>query len=269
MKVIAASEMARVEKEAYDKGASDELFMEAAGRGVAERIEELVREGRLEWRAAMLCGKGNNAGDAYVAGCYLLEKGYPVRAMQLAPLAESSPLCQANAKRFREAGGEIVEVEEEEELDFFDSRVIVDGVFGTGFKGAVEGLYAAAFRRANVSGLPIVAIDIPSGVNGNTGEVHAIAIEATATVYLGLPKTGFFLGQGWNHVGVLHRVDFGLAQEFLDDAKPDFIMLIKHVAASLLPSIVRNRHKYQAGYVVAFAGSKTVDRFGIASQRHR
>ena len=258
MKVIPASEMARVEKLAYEKGASDEVFMEAAGRGLAEVVEGLVQEQNLEWQAAILCGKGNNAGDAYVAGCYLLEQGYAIRALQLAPIEEASPLCKKNHDRFVAAGGEVVAVEEEEDLRFFDDGVIIDGVFGTGFKGKVEGTFAAAFRRANVSGLPAIAVDIPSGINGNTGEMGGIAIEAHTTVYLGLPKTGFFLGEGWNHVGHLHLVEFGLAQEFVDEAQPDFIMLIKHVAAQLLPPIVRSRHKYQAGYVVGVAGSQAM-----------
>ncbi len=250
--------MARVEKLAYEKGASDEVFMEAAGRGLAEVVEGVVQSQDLEWQAAMLCGKGNNGGDAYVAGCYLLEQGFAVRALQLTPIEEASALCKKNHDRFLEAGGEVVSVEEEEDLSFFDDGVILDGVFGTGFRGEVEGIFAAAFQRANVSGLPLIAIDIPSGINGNTGEMGSVAIEAHTTVYLGLPKSGFFLGEGWNHVGDLHLVEFGLAQEFIDEAQPDFIMLTKHVAAQLLPPIVRNRHKYEAGYVVGVAGSKAM-----------
>jgi ADP-dependent NAD(P)H-hydrate dehydratase / NAD(P)H-hydrate epimerase len=265
VKVIPASEMARVEREAYEKGASGEAFMEAAGRGIAEVVQEVVRSDELEWQAAMLCGKGNNAGDAYVAGCYLIEQGYAVRALQLAPIEEASLLCQKNHARFVEAGGEVVSVEEEEELSFFDDGIILDGVFGTGFKGQVEGIFAAAFRRANISGLPVIAIDIPSGINGDTGESGGVAIEAHTTVFLGLPKSGFFLGEGWNHVGHLHPVDFGLDQEFIDDARPDFIMLIKHVAAQLLPPIVRNRHKYESGYVVGVAGSKEMPGAAILS----
>ncbi len=257
MKVVPASEMARVEQEAFNKGASQTLFMEEAGRGVAAVVEQIVAHGNLEWQVSLLCGKGNNGGDAYVAGYYLLEKGYQIRAFALAPTDESSNLCQENHRRFCNAGGEVVLVDEEEDLHFFDGGVIIDGILGTGFKGEVTGIFASAIRRANVTGLPIIAIDIPSGVNGNTGET-GLAIEADATVYLGLPKTGFFLGDGWNHLGALYQVDFGLPQEAIDDAKPDFIMLQRRVATALLPPIVRNRHKYQAGYVVGVAGSPTM-----------
>jgi NAD(P)H-hydrate epimerase len=110
----------------------------------------------------------------------------------------------------------------------------------------------ALINLANQSGLPIIAIDIPSGVNGNSGEVESVAIEAAMTVALGLPKIGLFLKDGWEFTGELRLVDFGLPKKAIAKAKA-FFYLPNHLR---LPKIVRNRHKYQAGYVIGFGGSK-------------
>lgn len=258
MKSVSAKAMVRAEKAAYAQGASDREFMERAGRAVAEQIEQFVQERDLEWAATLLCGRGNNAGDAYVAGCYLKQFGYRVEAIQLAPIETCSPLCQENQRRFLDLKGEVRQVDSSDAIHFAASALIVDGLLGTGFHGAVEGLFAEAIVRANESGLPIVSIDIPSGVDGNRGVVEGAAICADLTLYLGLPKSGFFIGEGWNRVGQLRGVDFGLEQRFLDDLQADFNMVTREEAAALLPAMRRNRNKYDAGAVAGWAGSPTM-----------
>ncbi|MCB1149651.1 MAG: NAD(P)H-hydrate epimerase, partial [Chlamydiia bacterium] len=108
MKVVTPAEMSRIEKLAYDAGASEEEFMDQAGRGVASVVLEFIELHRLGRKIALLAGKGNNGGDAYVAGRVLLEAGLEVFAFQLSPIEECSPLCQKNLKAFQQAGGEIV-----------------------------------------------------------------------------------------------------------------------------------------------------------------
>lgn len=262
MKVVSAKEMVRAEKAAYAAGSSDADFMEQAGRGIAEEIERYVQERDLEWIATLLCGRGNNAGDAYVAGCYLRQLGYRVEAIQLTPIEECSPLCQQNHRRFLLLGGE---VRSGDEISFSDHSLIIDGILGTGFHGAVEGLFAEAIATANESGLPIVSIDIPSGVNGSSGAVEGEAIQADLTLFLGLPKSGFFVGSAWNHVGQLVQVDFGIDPRFLEEIEADFEMVTHEAAASLLPKIVRNCNKYDAGSVAGWAGSLTMPGAAILS----
>lgn len=110
-------------------------------------------------------------------------------------------------------------------------------------------------EQANRSKLPILAIDIPSGVNGNTGVVAPIAIKAQETIYLGMPKIGFFIGQGYNFIGKLSRVDFGMDEKYITQAKGKAFLINDQAVPALLPPIERVRHKYQAGYVIALAGS--------------
>ncbi len=104
------------------------------------------------------------------------------------------------------------------------------------------------------SGKPILSIDIPSGLNGSTGEVGQYVIRAQETIALGLPKIGFFLRQGWNCIGTLRVEDFGLPKKILEEARG--VATFPSQEDLALPKIVRTRHKYQAGYVVGLGGSK-------------
>jgi len=245
-KVVTADEMLRIEQLAYAQGFSDGDFMEQAGVAISRFIEKNYPSKRV----VILAGKGNNGGDAYTAGIHLLDKGFSVQAIRVFPLEGSSPLCIQQHDRFVAKGGKV-----HEESAFPESGVILDGLVGTGFKGKAEGVLAGVIEEANQSGLPIVAIDIPSGISGNTGE-GKIAIEAKETVYLGLPKIGFYIGNGWNHVGHLIPADFGLPSHFLAQAKVEaYLPDLKKIH---LPPIVRNRHKYQTGYVIGIAGSETM-----------
>ncbi len=169
-KIVKASEMGRIEKVAYSKGASEEAFMENAGRGIAEAVQRMVATFHLKPKILLLAGKGNNGGDAYVAGRLLLAGGFPVEALALVPLEEGTSLCLLQGTRFQSAGGKINFVRNQEEISFGGAHLLVDGIYGTGFQGEVKGLQLLVIQKANASGLPILAIDIPSGVNGDTGE---------------------------------------------------------------------------------------------------
>jgi NAD(P)H-hydrate epimerase len=265
IKVVTAHEMARIEGLAYAKGALEIDFMERAGESIAETTAHFIQVNDLEKEVTLLVGKGNNGGDAYVAGRKLLEKGFVVRAIHFFSLDSCGPLCQEQFRRFKQIGGEVHFIHVEEMLSLEFQGVLLDGLVGTGFRGAAEGMLAHAIRWANDLGLPILAIDIPSGVNGNTGEVATIAIRATQTIYLELPKIGFFIGQGWNHVGELVHAAFGLDDAFIEEANVEAELVDVDSLSSLMPEMKRNRHKYQAGYVLGFAGSSEMSGAAILS----
>ncbi len=255
MKVVTPQEMARIESLAYSAGASEADFMEEAGKGIASRVDAFVSRSACAKEVVLLCGKGNNSGDAYVAGRYLLEQGYRVTAIQVKDIAESSQLCRKNHDRFIAKRGNVEEFKPRKSSPFPKDAVIIDGLFGTGFHGVARNPYGALIRSANASKLPIIAIDIPSGLDGATGHAEGEVIVATETIYLGLPKLGFFVQDGWNYVGRLRYVNFGLDQEFIDQAESDLEMPQESDLRELLPPVRRNRHKYQAGLVVGLAGS--------------
>ncbi|WP_075883191.1 bifunctional ADP-dependent NAD(P)H-hydrate dehydratase/NAD(P)H-hydrate epimerase [Candidatus Protochlamydia sp. W-9] len=253
MQVLSAQAVSELEKSAIKQGLSASDFMEKAGYGIALAIKEFILKHPLINHIVLLCGKGNNGGDAYVAGCYLLNYGYSVSAIQLESLENCSELCKKNALRFENLGGTI-----SQQIQFDSNQLLIDGLFGTGFKGKIQEPYIKLIEKANQSHVPILSIDIPSGLNGSTGEINGLAIRANETLCLGFPKTGFFLQQGWNVVGQLKFVDFGLPPNIFSKENASFVLLTKSFIKNLLPKLVRNRHKYQAGYVMGLAGSRSM-----------
>ncbi len=249
MKVIQANEMGRVERLAYEKGASEEEFMNRAGEGIAEQIQSFIARYHLKPEITLLCGRGNNGGDAYAAGLILLNGGFNVSALAFSSFEEGSSLCQLQSKRFVKAGGIIKYIQKGSQIAFGESEMLVDGILGTGFHGEVTGLYREAIEQANGSNIPILSIDLPSGLGSN------VVIKAKETLFLGLPKSECFIGEAWNYVGKIAVYDFGLPNESIEEAKADFYLIDDAMIEAYFPPILRTRHKYQAGYVVGLGGS--------------
>lgn len=250
LKVVTAQEMARIEQWALEQGASQLEFMRQAGMRVAEAAFDWVQLHLLSKKALLLVWKGNKGGDAFAAGVQLLEKGFEVRAILLVPIEQCSESSRHFAEIFFSKGGTISHA-----MERGNEAILIDGLLGTGFTGKADGILKKAIEFANDSGLPILSIDIPSGLNGSTGEIDGVAIQASLTVTLGLPKIGLFLQNGVNYTGKLLVGDFGLAKEAAEQVDAAAYWMEKKGVKELLPPILRNRHKYQAGLVVGFAGS--------------
>lgn len=247
--IVTAKEMARVEKKSIEEGANAEAYMDKAGSEIAR----IVKEEYAPKKVLLLLGKGNNGGDALVAGLHLHELGVEVTAYHLYPPQEYSPLCKKKGEAFYQAKGTFLPIEKTTE--FPSDCVILDGLLGTGFSGKTEGSLAETIEKANNCGATIVSLDIPSGIDGNSGEAGGSAIKAAMTITLGMAKLGLFIGDGYNHVGALRIVDFGLDEKYQKEAKTNGYLLNEEAALSFLPKIERTRHKYEAGYLLAVAGS--------------
>lgn len=234
-KVVSTNEMARVET-----GGDHISYMLQAGGKVALEAVHYIHAHHLPKKITLLVGKGNNGGDAYTAGLALLDEGFEVAAIAL--YEKVSPLNEKFREEFREKGGKFTQEME---------GLLIDGLLGTGFKGKLEKKIRGCIQKANNSGNPIIAIDIPSGLNGSTGRVQEVAIKANETMTLGMAKIGLFIEDGWNYVGDLLIGDFGLSEQAIAGAEA-----ICYIPKRLeLPLIKRVRHKYEAGYVVGYAGS--------------
>ena len=166
MKVITSEEMARLEQKALRQGCSDEAFMAAAGLHVAETAQRLILEYGLSRRIVLLAGTGNNGGDGYAAALHLMKAGCEVGAYVLDPHAPCSALNQLYARRFREQGGMVLSAAE---CSFARDQLVLDGLLGSGCHKDVQGSLAEWIAEANRSGARILAIDLPSGINGTTG----------------------------------------------------------------------------------------------------
>lgn len=249
-KVVTAQEMARIEKIAIDLGSDAAAFMLEAGEKIAHAAEKLLIKDNKK-SIVLLIGKGNKGGDAFVAGIHLLQKGYKVRAITFEDSSHCSELNQRFSGNFVKVHGKL---ERYESFDFAEDDLIIDGLFGTGFQGkTIEWPIGLAIDCANASGKPILAIDIPSGLNGTTGESANHVIKATETISLGFFKIGFFLKSGYNWVGKLRLETFGLPANAEEEAHASaFIPKIEELK---LPPMHRTQHKYERGFVVGFGGS--------------
>ncbi|MGN6256231.1 MAG: NAD(P)H-hydrate dehydratase [Solirubrobacterales bacterium] len=176
-------------------------LMEAAGRAVAEAVAGLAPEGPVR----VVCGKGNNGGDGFVAARLLREMGFEVEALLLWPGEELRGDAAVNFERF---GGEVVE--EDVAARLTGSGAVVDAIFGTGFEGAPREPAAGAIEAINVCGAPVVACDIASGVDASTGEVAGEAVEADVTVSFHAAKLGQRIAPGKWHTGELRVAPIGI-----------------------------------------------------------
>jgi hydroxyethylthiazole kinase-like uncharacterized protein yjeF len=200
-----------------ERGIPGVVLMENAGRSVADEAE-LLRAGPRE-RVCILCGRGNNGGDGYVAARHLALRGLKPTVFLLTRPDELRGDAKTNFDILAQTGVPIIPIEQPSHLAAVEQRcreaaVVIDALLGTGAQGEVRELMAAAIRIANASGVPILAVDIPSGLDANTGEVLGVCIEATVTVTFVAPKVGFFCGEGPAKVGHVIVADIGLPREF-------------------------------------------------------
>src|SRR3954452_13569841 len=189
---------------ATDRWAIDEQgipgleLMERAGRGLADLVASVAPDGPV----AIACGKGNNGGDGYVAARLLRESGRDVRVLAVAPVSELSGDARANAER-------VDGVEPFDAARLADCSVAVDALLGTGFSGTPHGAVADAIDALNDAGLPIVAADVPSGVDAASGVGEGAPIRARATATFAAAKPGLWINPGKSHSGTVQVIDIG------------------------------------------------------------
>jgi NAD(P)H-hydrate epimerase len=185
-----------------EQGVPSLELMEAAGGAVAEVVAELAPEGPV----VVVCGKGNNAGDGFVAGRLLRGMGFEVEVLLLWPEEELRGDAAVNLARV-EAG---VVAGEEIDRRLAGAGVVVDAIFGTGFAGAPREPALTAIEAVNRCGAPVVACDVASGVDASSGEVEGVAVEASVTVSFHAAKVGQRIAPGKWHSGELRVVPIGI-----------------------------------------------------------
>lgn len=252
-KIVTNQEMSRIEKMSIEAGESEEAYVEKAGQNIAKAILQTLKEEEIEKRVYLLLGKGNNAADTFTAGIHLRKEGVEVIAFHPFDLDDCSHLCAKKGREYLQKGGKRIFLEDGYALSFPKKGLIIDGMVGTGFRGALQGTLLAMTEKANLSHLSIISVDIPSGVEGGSGKVETSAIKAKKTLFLALPKSGHFLGDGYEHAGKIEGVDFGLPSSYIEQAIPIAYLVAEENI--LLPTMKRCRHKYDAGEVVGISGS--------------
>jgi len=255
--VVTAQEMRKIDEETIRDFIPGPKLMENAGSGVAA---EIVRNFKLKKRASVvvICGKGNNGGDGFVVSRILKRKGYSVKTYLLGKVDEVKGDAAVHLEKCRRSGTRIKQVEEGNLADLeaavAKADLIVDAIFGTGFKGEPRGLPRRVIELINTSGAPKVAIDIPSGVDSSTGSA-SVAVRADLTVTMALPKRGHLLFPGRALTGEIVVHDIGVPPEVVVRAGLKTFILTRSDVITAIPEREPQAHKWTCGFVAAICGS--------------
>jgi len=251
MKILSVDEMKEADTRTIEElGIPSQLLMERAGLSVVQvMIEEIPDLFKLN--VVVLCGKGNNGGDGLVVARELLRKGSRVTVVLMGePRSEESA---SNLRWYRKLGGKVIAPENIEDLrdTIVEAPVLVDAVFGIGFRGNLGDEYRKLFEYVNISRAFKVAVDIPSGVNADTGEM-AFAVHCDVTVTFGAPKLGHVLPPGRFACGRLKVADIGIPEEYITSSR--YLITASKVQA-MVPPRYPDSHKGSYGSVLVVAGS--------------
>ena len=243
--------MREIERLAIEEGGLPGAeLMERAGAG---SFRALVRHWPGARRVAVVCGAGNNGGDGFVVARLAREAGFVVRTLVVGDLGRLGPDASAMLGAMREAGV----APEPFAAPILDGvSVVVDALFGTGLTRPVRGAAAAAIEAMNAAGAPVLAVDVPSGVDADTGSVRGVAVRASLTVTFIAPKRGLFTGAGPDHCGRLEHDALGVPAALADRvpagaSRLDYDRLPDHPCLGSRP---RGTHKGDHGHVLVVGG---------------
>lgn len=257
MRVVTGREMQAIDRAAIEKHRIPSLnLMQQAGTKVALRIERLLGTGQAR-KIAVVCGSGNNGGDGFVAARLLYEVGFTVKVFVLGRPDKLTPDARVNFEKIRELVKPV-----------FVSRtalsalrkavgeadLIVDALFGTGFSGRPDALAAQVIKVVNESDAEIFAVDVPSGVEADTGRVAGEAVKAERTITFGLPKLGCLIVPGAAYCGDVEVVDIGFPAELIR-APGTLSLATPDELSQMLPKRKPDTHKKECGRVFVVAGS--------------
>jgi NAD(P)H-hydrate epimerase len=231
MKIVTAQQMRELDRTAIEeRGIAGLTLMENAGRAVGEAAARLT--GASGHRPiAIICGSGNNGGDGLVAARHLAQRGRRLQVFLAAAPEDLTGDAATNLHRLNEAGIRVCEISgsgadcgasvacgiEPVARACSSAALVIDALLGTGLSGKVRGLPRQLIEALNGSGLPVVAVDVPSGIDGTTGAVRGVAVRATATVTFFRLKPGHLLLPGREACGEVSVADIGIPDSELDE----------------------------------------------------
>lgn len=266
MKIATPQQMRELDRAAIeDRGIPGRVLMARAGAAAAAAAKELLSPAVPDPLVVILAGKGNNGGDGLVAARLLGDAGIRTRTFLLARGRELKGDAALNLVRLLKKRYPLIEVRGEEGLPglesaLADAAVIVDGIFGTGFQGPARGLSARVIGLANHASRRldpprVLAIDIPSGLDGESGRKEGEAIRADRTVTMGLIKTGMVRGEGLNLCGRITTAGLGFPADLAAGLESE----LESIAAGELSALLKPRppssHKGDYGRLLIIAGS--------------
>jgi len=270
-RLVTAGQMQELDRRATAAhGIPGLTLMENAGRGVVESLEKHL-DNLAGAQPLVVCGKGNNGGDGFVVTRLLLAKEAKPDCILLGQAADLSGDALTNCKRLTDAGFTVREASSRADIEplFQNRKLVVDAIFGTGLTRAPSGLTADAITLINNCGSYVVSIDLPSGLESDTGVPYESCVRADLTVTMALPKLGLWLYPGRALAGAVEVVDIGMAKgkgesgndevglgTFHFDLCPETFLLDAEHIRSILPKRRPDGHKGTFGTALIIAGSR-------------
>ena len=258
MKLITSEQMRGLDRAAIEEyGLPGVVLMENAGRAVAQEAERMLGEEALFARVVVVCGRGNNGGDGFVAARHLSEQAIDVDIYLLAAIEELTGDAATNCLIAQQMGLPIFPNPTDEQLAaaLAEADLVIDAILGTGVAGEVHGPARVAIEAINQSSQLVLAVDIPSGLSADTGAVLGEAVVADTTVTFGLPKVGHYCYPGRSYCGRVEVADISLPLALLSDPALTTNLTEALDAWLRLPGRRPDMHKGEAGRLLIVAGS--------------
>ena len=244
MELLTTEEMVRADQLTIADGTPGFELMRAAGRAVADAANDLAEEGAI----LVVAGRGNNGGDGFVAAAELAAQGRQVSVILLCDRATLKGDAALAAKGWK---GEVLPCDPSL---IGSPALIIDALFGAGLDRPVKGDPRIMIDAINASGVPVLAVDLPSGINGNSGQAMGAAIHATETVTFFRPKPGHLLLPGRSHCGKLRVVDIGIDDAVLARIGPKAAENNPDLWERAFPVPRVDGHKFTKGHAVVVSG---------------
>src|SRR5215470_3109895 len=255
--LLTTAEMAEADRLAIASGIPGFKLMKNAGRAVADVACRAVDCRRI----AVVAGPGNNGGDGFVAARYLADRGYIV---SVCLVGERPRLKGDAALAANEWTGPL---EEAAPAKLAGCDLVIDALFGAGIDRKAEGLPRIMIDAMNGAGVPVIAVDLPSGINGTSGAVMGAAVKATRTVTFFRRKPGHFLLPGRLHCGAVEVADIGIPHGVLRQIGPQTFANGPQVWGGLFPRPDPWAHKYTRGHAVVVSGGPSTTGAGRLAAR--
>ena len=261
MLVLTAGEMSRLDRQTIEEiGIPGMVLMENAARGAAAMFREVVPD-LLERRIAVIAGSGNNAGDGFALARIFDDMGASVMVFCLRPPEKLGGDALTNFNILHKIGVPVVVWDESADFEaqwstVAEAEAIIDAILGTGLKSEVKGLYRQVIEKINDLGVPVLSVDVPSGLDASTGRVLGAALRATATATFGFLKIGHVVEPGSELVGKIRVIDIGIPTGLSMSAGIERYFLTSMVASSWIAPRDPSTHKGQAGHVCVLSGSR-------------
>src|SRR5262245_25041544 len=249
MRVLNSAQMHEADRRTIEEvGIPSLVLMENAGRQVVAAIEA-VHGDALTDKVAVLCGRGNNGGDGFVVARTLVQRDVDVAVFLMGRVAEVRGDARTNLEGLGRLGVTVVEVADSQAWELHVSEIrectlIVDAIFGTGLNAPLSGLLETVVADVNGSGLPIVAVDLPSGLSADSHEPIGDSIEAGLTVTLGAPKLSLVLPPAESRAGDIVIADIGIPAAVIEALEgPRVELLTRATMRDLIPPRQPDTHK--------------------------